>query len=329
MLSSLKVSLSFNSTCLFSNSQNSISISNIQRLSHLDHYLTLNSLEHTTWAKPHSCPLFGVEAQDSKDDGGMRAEQRGRNSKLKLVPSSHSAAGILWLQAPLVSGHVTGEGEGCKAPVRRVCGPTGLLAPSHQSFSPGILPFLHCWSVLFSPSPQPCQGSCQGNQVPCPSVDASPKPVSGESGSPSRFWRGWGWMQMQTASDRRGHSQGWAWGGPGAGGMLAAHRCACRLWSGKSDPTCAAQTLGNSAAGPSVTVVSALLLLCFHIYLQLFIPTLNVTSLASVVLILVTAVSKIFLISAIRLCLSSGQQTHVNLFLFSPFTFHLLSCFTL
>lgn len=98
MLSSLKFSLSFNSTCLFSNSQNSISIPNIQRLSHLDHYLSLNSLEHTTWAKPHSCPLFGVESQDSKDDGGMQAEQRGRNSKLKVVPSSHSAAGLRTLE---------------------------------------------------------------------------------------------------------------------------------------------------------------------------------------------------------------------------------------
>ena len=137
MLSSLKVSLSFNSTCLFSNSQNSISISNIQRLSHLDHYLTLNSLEHTTWAKPHSCPLFGVEAQDSKDDGGMRAEQRGRNSKLKLVPSSHSAAGILWLQAPLVSGHVA-PGSGSAA---------GLGPPARPGWAPLAPP----------PTPRPSQ----------------------------------------------------------------------------------------------------------------------------------------------------------------------------
>ena len=315
MLSSLKFSLSFNSTCLFSNSQNSISISNIQRLSHLDHYLSLNSLEHTTWAKPHSCPLFGVESQDSKDDGGMRAEQRGRNSKLKVVPSSQSAAGLRtrrWRRG------------GLQGPCPLSLWPHWSACSFPSKLFPGILPFLHCWSVLFSPSPQPCQGSCQGNQVPCPSVDASPKPVSGESGSPPDPGGGVGCRCRQpvTGGDT-------AKGGPGAGGVLAAHWCACSPWSRKCDPTCAAQTLGSSAAGPSATVVSALLLLCFHIYLQLFIPTLNVTSLASVVLILMTAASKIFLISAISLSLSSGQQTYVNLFLFSPFTFHLLSCFTL
>ena len=117
--------------------------------------------------------------------------------------------------------------------------------------------------------------------------------------------------------------------GLGPGVALAVHWCACSPWSGKSDPTCAAQTPGRSAGGPSATGVSALPLLCSHIYLQLFIPALNAISLASVVLILIAAAPKIFLISAIRLSLSSGQQTYVNLFLFSPFTFHLLSCFTL
>ena len=95
------------------------------------------------------------------------------------------------------------EGVGCKALVCRVCVPTGLLAPCHQSFSPGILPFLHCWSVVFSPSPQPCQGSCQGNQVPCPSVDGSSKPVSGESGSPP--------LQILGGLGADADSQVWAW----------------------------------------------------------------------------------------------------------------------
>lgn len=184
MLSSFKFSLSFNSICLFSNSWNPISISKIQCLSHLDHYLSLNSLEHPTRAKPHSCPLFGVESQDSRDDRRMQAKQRVRNIKLKVVPSSQSTPGIRWLQVPPALGHVTGEGVGVHGPRLPSLCPTGLLAPSHQSFPPGMLPLLHFWSVMSSPCPQPCQGSCQGDQVPCPGVDTSPKPVSRESGAP-------------------------------------------------------------------------------------------------------------------------------------------------
>lgn len=111
--------------------------------------------------------------------------------------------------APPASGHW--RRGGLQGPCPLSLWPHWSACSFPSKLFPGILPFLHCWSVLFSPSPQPCQGSCQGNQVPCPSVDASPKPVSGESGSPPRSWQG-GWMQMQTASDRRGHRQGWAWG---------------------------------------------------------------------------------------------------------------------
>ena len=149
----------------------------------MDHYLSLNSLEHPTRAKPHSCPLFGEESQDSRDDR-RQAKRRVRNSKLKVVPSAQSTAGILWLQAPPALGHVTGEGVGVHGPRLPSLCPTGLLAPSHQSFPPGTLPFLHSGLCCPAPASNPARGSCQGNQVPCPGADTSPKPASRESGSP-------------------------------------------------------------------------------------------------------------------------------------------------
>lgn len=117
---------------------------------------------------------------------------------------------MLWLQAPLVSGHVTGEGWGARPLSAESVFPLVFSLLAIKAFPQEYSCFCTAGLWCSAPLPNPAQGSSQGNQVPLSQRGPSSKPVSGESGSPHS--RSWGlWVQMQTASDRWRYSQVWAW----------------------------------------------------------------------------------------------------------------------